>query len=127
MSLKTVECLASMVRCTRNCMSSAWSMTLPSSNQISDRVVGFGFVSCALDALRRFVGGVGSVAGMRTLGVKYEGMVLQCSIDPGSRDNRVKSRVQGHTSRLCLTYNTTTIDNDDDDDGAVSSASLGAS
>ena len=48
---------------------------------MSDLVMGFGFVACVLDVLRRFVGGVGSVAGTRTLGVKYEGIVLQRSTE----------------------------------------------
>ena len=103
-------------------------MTLPSSNQMSDLVMGFGFVACVPDVLRRFVGGVGSVAGTRTLGVKYEGILLQRSTE-GSRDKRVKSRVRDHASRLYSTCNTTTTDNDDHDDhdGTTSSAGLGAS
>ena len=50
---------------------------------MSDLVMGFGFVACVLDVLRLFGGGVGSVAGTRTLGVKYEGIVLQ----PGTEED----------------------------------------
>ena len=64
---------------------------------MSDLVIGFGFAACVLDVLRRFVGGVGSVAGTRTLGVKYEGIVLQRSTEEDV------TSASSHASRLYST------------------------